>query len=77
MVSVQSSKEEKHITWVKVLSHISDIENHLEELYSTKKNRRVKDIENEDAEKSATKSVLKLYENLTKFLKYCNIRALT
>jgi hypothetical protein len=77
MVSVQSLKEERLISWPKVVGYIGDIENHLEELFSTKKKLRSKDIENEEAEKSATNSIVLFHENLTKFLKYCNIRTLT
>jgi hypothetical protein len=58
MESVQSSKEEKLIPWPKVVGYIGDIENHLEELFSTKKKLRSKDIENVEAEMSATNSIL-------------------
>ena len=54
MVSVQSSNQENHIPWAKVIGYIGDIENHLEELFTIKKKLCLKDIENEEADKSGT-----------------------
>lgn len=51
-------ESDKNIAWTKIQGYIVDVENHLEELYLRKKKLRSFDIENEEAEKLNTISII-------------------
>jgi phage-related minor tail protein len=53
---------------------MGDLDSHLEELLARKKKFRQGDIENEEAERLNTTSIVQFHEKLTKFLKSCNIK---
>jgi hypothetical protein len=53
---------------------MGDLDSHLEELLARKKKFRQGDIENEEAERFSTTSIVQFHEKLTKFLKSSNIK---
>jgi hypothetical protein len=58
MESALSSKQDKNIAWAKIQGYIGDVENHLDELISRKRKLRSCEIENEEAEKLNTISIV-------------------
>jgi uncharacterized coiled-coil protein SlyX len=58
MESAQSSRQEKTIALAKMQGYIADLENHLDELTARKKKVRSSEIENEEAEKLNTISIV-------------------
>ena len=53
---------------------MGDLDSHLEEFLARKKKFRQGDIENEEAERLSTTSIVQFHEKLTKFLKSSNIK---
>ena len=64
----------KSIPWETIQVYVGDLDGHLEQLLSNKKKFRQGDIENDEAEKLSTSSIIQFHDKLTKFLKSCNIK---
>ena len=64
----------KSIPWETIQGYIGDLDGHLEQLLANKKKFRQGDIENDEAKKFGTSSIIQFHDKLTKFLKSCNIK---
>ncbi len=60
-----------------IKTYFNDVEKHQDELTEIQRKLRKNEIEDQEAERQNTLSLLNFHEKLTNFLKYCNIRILT
>ena len=57
-----------------IKTYFNDVEQHQDELTEIQRKLRKNEIEDQEAERQNTSSLLNFHEKLTNFLKYCNIR---